>query len=181
MNNSMNCSITLVRGLILTALTSLIGCAQLPSADRPAPEVRTDATSGSFEVPPMRGVAFSVSGEPQRAEECFVRYEVAYPEDIAPVELALELETEMKGENGGWLGIGWMEGIRESVPSPDAVGRPGGGGLMHYIHMEELLLACDRMRFRVIVHGCEPGSCPTLSVDDQASSFEVLLDDRSAP
>jgi hypothetical protein len=181
MTTRMQCSTTLVRGLTLTALASLIGCAQLPSAGRPAPEARADATSVPVEVAPLRGITFSVSGEPQGAEECFVRYEVAYPEDIAPVELALELETEMKGEDGGWLGIGWMEGIRESVPSPDAVGRPGGGGLMHYIHMEELLLACDRLRFRVIVHGCEPGPCPTLSVDDEASSFEVLLDDRSAP
>lgn len=168
-------STTLVRSLILTALATLIGCAQLPSADRPAP----DATPMPVEVAPMTGIAFSVSGESKGAEECFVRYEMAYPEGIAPVELALELETEMKREDGSWLGIGWMEGILEPVPSPDAVGRTGGGGLMHYIHMEELLLACDQMRFRVIVHGCEPGPCPPVSVDARASSFEVLLDDRS--
>ncbi|MDT8439876.1 MAG: hypothetical protein RQ729_12805 [Wenzhouxiangellaceae bacterium] len=168
-------STTLVRSLTLTALAGLIGCAQLPTADRPAP----DPAPLPGEVAPMRGIAFSVSGEPKNAEECFVRYEVAYPEAIAPVELALELETEMKQENSGWLGIGWMEGIREPLPSPDAVGRTGGGGLMHYIHMEELLLTCDQMRFRVIVHGCEPGPCPAMSIDDEASSFGVLLDDRS--
>lgn len=128
----------------------------------------------------MQGIALSVSGEPQGAEECFVRYEVAYPDDIAPVELALTIETEMKQDDGNWLGIGWMEGIVEQLPSPDAVGRPGGGGLLHHIHMEELLLACDRIRFRVIVHGCEPGPCPAFAADDPAGSFEVLVDDRSS-
>jgi hypothetical protein len=108
-----------------------------------------------------------------------VRYEVAYREEIAPVELTLELETQSKGEDGNWLAIGWMEGIVEALPSADAVVRPGGGGLLHYIHMEELLLACDRMRFRVIVHGCEPSPCPAFSADNRSGTVEVLVDDRS--
>lgn len=172
-------SMTLFRGLTLTLLVIMAGCAQLPTADRPAPEARPGPVALPGEVPALQGVLFSVSGEPQGAEECFVRYEVAYPEDIAAVELALEFETEMKQEDGNWLGIGWIEGIKEPLPSPDAVGRPGGGGLLHYIHMEELLLACDRMRFRVIVHGCEPGPCPALSVDSGRGPFEVLLGDRT--
>ena len=182
MNIRIERSKTVFRCLGLAALASLVGCANLPFSDRtPSWDgIDTQApTEATTEVAPMDGIAFSVSGEPQGAEECFVRYGVAYPEDIAPVELALEFETEMKQEDGGWLGIAWMEGIVEPLPSPDAVGRPGGGGLMHYIHMEELLLACDRMRFRVIVHGCEPGPCPAFSADDRASSFEVLVDDCS--
>jgi len=180
MNTSMKCSTNLVRGLTLTALASLIGCVQLPAIDRPSVEPRPGAASVPVEVAPMRGIAFSVSGEPQGAEECFVRYEVAYPEGIAPVELALELEAEMKSEDDDWLVIGWMDGIREQLPSPDAVGRPSGGGLLHTIYMEQLLLACDRMRFRVIVHDCEPGPCPPFAADDRSSAFEVMLDDRSS-
>ncbi|WP_147307560.1 hypothetical protein [Wenzhouxiangella sediminis] len=155
--------------ITVVALLTLAGCVHTPSPEgAPAPE------------PTLSGVTFSVSGEEKGAEECFVRYEVGYPEGIASTELALELETEMKRDDGSWLGIGWMEGIREQLPSPDAVGHPGGGGLLHYIHMEELLLACDQLRFRFIVHGCEPAPCPPLSADDRGE-FEVLLDNRSQP
>jgi len=55
---------------------------------------------------------------------------------------------------------------------------PGGGGLMHYFEMSELLLACDQMRTRVIVLDCEPAPCPPLSINDRDNVFELQLDDR---
>ena len=42
-----------------------------------------------------------------------------------------------------------------------------------------LLLACDQVRFRMIVHGCEPGPCLPVSVDTRTSSIDLLIDDRS--
>ena len=54
-----------------------------------------------------------------------------------------------------------------------------GGGLLHYIHMGEMLLACDQVRTRVIVHACEPAPCPALSIDSRDNLFELLLDDRT--
>lgn len=151
----------------------LAGCAQFPVQDR-------DGSRTEYREPEaLQAVLFGVSGTPRGDGECFVRYEVAYPEGIAPVELTLELETQSKQEDGNWLAIGWMEGVVEALPSADAVVRPGGGGLLHYIHMEELLLACDRMRFRVIVHGCNPGPCPPTSADDRPGLLEVQVEDRS--
>lgn len=156
----------------LTLLLALAGCALTPSSTDRAAEPSTAAS------PTPAGVWFSVSGEPKGAEECFVRHAIGYPEDIRPVELLLELETEMKRDDGSWLGVAWIEGIREQVPSPDAVGKTGGG-LMHYVETTDLLLACDQVRFRMIVHGCEPGPCPPVSVDARTSSIELLIDDRS--
>lgn len=163
----------IIATIILIALL-FAGCAPVPVQDHSSavPEYR--------EPPVVQGVLFGVSGEPKNADECFLRYEIIYPEDIRPIELALELETEMKREDGSWLGVSWIEGIREQLPSDDAVFRPGGGGLLHYIHMQESLLACDQMRFRVIVHACEPAPCPPLAIDDRADLFTTLLDDRSA-
>lgn len=159
--------------ILLAGLLGLVGCAHSPSPDSASP-------ASEPEAPAMpQGITFSVSGEPQGEGECFVRYEIGYPEDIEPVEVAFDLETEMRRDDGSWLGIGWMEGIREQLPSPDAVGSPRGGGLLHYIHMEELLLACDQLRFRMIVHACQPGPCPPISADD-GSGPGALVDDRSA-
>jgi hypothetical protein len=149
------------------------GCAHMPS---PQPDTSEPATA----VPPLEGVLFSASGEPKGSDECFVRHEISYPEDIGPVIMSLELETEMKREDGNWMVVSWTEGIREELPSPDAVGRPGGGGIMHYIQMDELLLACDQLRFRVIVHACEPAPCPPVSADTRPGLFEVMVEDRSA-
>jgi hypothetical protein len=42
-----------------------------------------------------------------------------------------------------------------------------------------LLLACNQVRFRMIVHGCEPGPCPPVSVDARSRPIELMLDDRS--
>jgi hypothetical protein len=162
-----------LRFSILAAALALAGCAQTPPMDGTGPAAQTPATA----IP--AGISFSVSGEPRGANECFVRYEIGYPEDVRPVTLLLELETEMRRDDGDWMVISWTEGIRESPPSPEAIGRPGGGGLMHYIEMNELLLACDQLRTRVIVNACEPAPCPPLSIDSRANLFELLLDDRS--
>lgn len=162
----------LSRFTTITLLLALVGCAHTPSSTDRAAEPAAAAT------PTPTGVSFSVSGEPKGAEECFVRHEIGYPEDIEPVELTLELETEMKREDGSWLGVAWIEGIREQLPSPDAVGKTNGG-LMHYVETTDLLLACDQVRFRMIVHGCEPGPCPPVSVDTHNTPIELLLDDRS--
>lgn len=161
----------ILRCITLTAPLILVGCADIPSSESTAPRA-----SG----PPVEaGISFSVSGEPRGAEECFVRHEIGYPEDIEPVEISLELETEMKREDDSWMVVSWTEGIREQLPSADAVGKPGGGGVMHYIQMGELLLACDQIRFRVIVHACEPAPCPPLAADDRPGLLEVLVEDRS--
>lgn len=162
----------LFRFTTITLLLALVGCAHIPSSTDRAAEPAAAAT------PTRAGVSFSVSGEPKGAEACFVRHEIGYPEDIEPVELTLELETEMKLEDGSWLGVARLRGIREQLPSPDAVGKTGGG-LMHYVETTDLLLACDQVRFRMIIHGCEPGPCPPVSVDTRASSIELLIDDRS--
>lgn len=159
------------RLFLITLLVA--GCAPVAVQDRASPEPE-------YREPPVaQGISFSVSGEPTAAEECFVRYEIGYPEDIEPVELALELETEMKSDDGSWLGVAWTEGIRERVPSAEAVGNPRGGGVLHYIHMEELLLACDQVRFRMIVHACDPAPCPPITADKRSGTFEVQVDDRS--
>lgn len=164
--------------VILVTVLALAGCAQSPVDIRTAPE--RDETEPVYQEPKVaEGISFSVSGNPTGPEECFVRYEIGYPEDISPVELTLDLEDEMKREDGSWLGISWMEGIRVQVPSSDAVGNPRGGGLLHYIQMGEILLACDQVRTRVIVHACEPAPCPPLSIDSRENLFELLLDDRT--
>lgn len=90
------------------------------------------------------------------------------------------LPSITQGKDGNWMVVSWTEGIREQLPSPDTVGRPGGGGIMHYIQMGELLLACDQLRFRVIVHACEPAPCPPVSADTRSGLFEVMVEDRSA-
>ena len=162
-----------IRPFIIVIVTALAGCAQIPVDDR------TTAEAEYREPEAAEGISFSVSGEATGPEECFVLYEIGYPEEIAPVELTLELEDEMKREDGSWLGISWMEGIRVQAPSADAVGNPRGGGLLHYIHMGEMLLACDQVRTRVIVHACEPAPCPALSIDSRDNLFELLLDDRT--
>lgn len=162
-----------IRPFIIVIAAALAGCAQHPVDDRTTPEA-------DYQEPPVaRGISFSVSGESTAPEECFVRYAIGYPENSMPVELSLELESEMKREDGDWMAISWTEGIREQVPSPEAVGRLGGGGLMHYFEMSELLLACDQLRTRVIVHACEPAPCPPLSIDSRDNLFELLLDDRT--
>ena len=163
----------ILRCFILGLPFVLSGCAYMPS---PEPDTSKPATA----VLPLEGVLFSASGEPKGSGECFVRHEISYPEDISPMLVSLELETEMKSEDGSWMVVSWTEGIRGELPSPDAVGRPGGGGIMHYIQMDELLLACDQLRFRVIVHACEPAPCPPVSADARPGLFEVMVEDRSA-
>ncbi len=163
---------TIFRCMTLFSLLAMFGCAGIPLPKDSAPQVSTPPTA--------TGISFDVVGEPRGAEECFVRHDIAYPEDIQPVELSLELETEMKREDDSWMVIAWTEGIREQLPSVEAVGKPDGGGAMHTILTEELLLACDQLRFRVIVHACDPAPCPPLSAGDRSNPFEVLVEDRSA-
>lgn len=159
--------------IAITTALALAGCAQNPALDS------SESEAGNHDLTVQEGISFSVSGETTAPGECFVRYAIGYPENPGPVELSLGLESEMKREDGDWMEISWTEGILEQIPSPEAVGQPNGGGVMHYFEMTELLLACDQMRTRVIVNGCDPAPCPPLTIDDRDNLFPLLLEDRS--
>jgi hypothetical protein len=103
---------------------------------------------------------------------------MGYTEATQPVELSLSLETEMKGEDGDWMIIGSTEGILEQVPAAGSSVTPDGG-FTYDLHQDEMLLACDQLRARVIVLGCDPAPCPKLGIDNRDNAFELVLDDRS--